>query len=115
MPTPNEETWTQIATGLVFGNSGILQTVCVDGKHIKIPAPRNSDSLFFFFFFFFKQTFSIVLLGVVDAKYRFVAAVIGSFGKKSDGGIFSSSQLGQRLENNTLNIPPETMYAAWYN
>ena len=86
---------------------------CVDGKDIKIPAPRNSGSLFFFFFF--KQTFSIVLLGVVDAKYRFVAAVIGSFGKKSDGGIFSSSQLGQRLENNTLNIPPETMYAAWYN
>lgn len=32
---------------------------------------------------------------------------VGSYGRNSDGGIFAKSILGQRLENGTLNVPPE--------
>ena len=32
---------------------------------------------------------------------------VGSYGRDSDGGIFAKSSLGQRLENGTLNVPPE--------
>ena len=46
---------------------------------------------------------------MVDANYRFVSVDIGSYGRSSDGGIFSSSNLGKRLESGTLNIPDDTL------
>jgi hypothetical protein len=33
---------------------------------------------------------------------------VGSFGRSSDGGIFSHSTLGKRMENGRLNIPPDS-------
>lgn len=105
MPAPTEETWRQIAADFWEHWNFPNCIGAIDGKHVKIRAPPNSGSLFFNY----KQTFSIVLLAVVDANYKFVAVDIGSYGKNSDGGIFSNSRLGERLEKNTLNIPPETM------
>jgi hypothetical protein len=32
---------------------------------------------------------------------------VGSFGRSSDGSIFSHSALGKRIENGSLNIPPD--------
>jgi len=45
------------------------------------------------------------LLALVDAQYKFLAVDIGSYGKNSDGGILSNSNLGKALEKNKLNIP----------
>ncbi|XP_022909476.2 uncharacterized protein [Onthophagus taurus] len=73
----------------------------LDDKHITIEAPANSGSLYFNY----KKTFSIVLLALVDANYKFVAVDIGSYGKNSDGGIVANSALGKRLENATMNVP----------
>jgi hypothetical protein len=33
---------------------------------------------------------------------------VGSFGRSSDGGIFSHSALGKRTENGSLSIPPDS-------
>lgn len=52
-----------------------------------------------------KKTFSIVLLALVDAQYKFLAVDIGAYGKNSDGGILSNSNLGKALERKKLNIP----------
>lgn len=57
-------------------------------------------------YFNYKKEFSIVLLALVDADYKFITVDVGAYGRNSDGGIFRSSSLGQALANGTLNIPP---------
>lgn len=71
----------------------------IDGKHIRIMAPKHSGSMYRNY----KSFFSIVLQAVVDANYRFIAIDIGAYGKESDGGIFSHSNLSIQLENGGLN------------
>lgn len=81
----------QIASGPWMGN---MCKTCAS-------ASANSGSNYFNY----KRTFSVVLLALVDADYRFISVDIGSFGKNSDGGIFANSQLGKALSNGTLDVP----------
>lgn len=74
---------------------------CMDGKHVMIQAPANSGSEFYNY----KGFFSIVLLALVDAQYRFMFVNVGSQGRISDGGVFSNTTLKTMLENDSLNIP----------
>lgn len=50
-------------------------------------------------FFNYKKTFSMVLLAVCDAQYNFTMLDIGAERSQSDGEIFKSSEIGQRLNN----------------
>lgn len=52
----------------------------------------------------YKNYFSVVLLTIVDANYKFIYDV-GAFGKDSDSTIFQKSDFYRKLENNSLNIP----------
>jgi len=73
----------------------------IDGKHIAIKKPAKSGSRFFNH----KGFFSIVLLAVVDADYRFLWVNIGAEGSCSDAGIFNRSSLAPALQNGTLGLP----------
>ena len=73
----------------------------VDGKHINIIPPPNSGS----YYYNYKHYFSVVLLALVDADYRFVYVETGCNGRISDGGIVANSLLFHSLKNNNLNIP----------
>lgn len=75
----------------------------IDGKHINIQAPAGSGSLYFNY----KKTFSIVLLALVDAEYKFLAVDVGAYGKNSDGGIFYDSKMGKALKNKTFGMPDD--------
>lgn len=44
-------------------------------------------------------------MAVADANYRFIAVDIGAPGRRSDGGVFNDSRIGQRLKSGDLNIP----------
>jgi hypothetical protein len=59
-------------------------------------------------YFNYKKTFSVILLALVDANYNFIKIDVGSFGRSSDGGKFSHSALRKRMENRSLNIPPDS-------
>ena len=75
----------------------------MDGKHIAIRPPPNTGS----YYFSYKGYFSIVLLAVVDADYKFIYIDVGCNGRISDGGVFKNSSLYRALEEGTLNIPSE--------
>nr|CAI5840916.1 unnamed protein product [Callosobruchus analis] len=103
MPSPTEEIWKTVEKNFCelwnFPNC----IGAIDGKHVVIEAPANSGSLYFNY----KKTFSVVLLALVDANYRFISVDVGAYGKNSDGGIFASSNMGKALLGNSFNIPPD--------
>lgn len=78
----------------------------IDGKHIAIRKPHKSGSLYYNY----KGFFSIVLLAVVDADYKFIWAHVGAPGSQSDAGIFNHTPLERGLREGTLGLPdPEPL------
>lgn len=99
----NEDTWKIIAQNFEHTWNFPHCIGAIDGKHVVIKAPANSGSLHYNY----KGTFSTVLMAMVDANYKFIHIDVGSYGRNSDGGIFSHSSLGRALKSNTLNIPDD--------
>ncbi|XP_046472514.1 uncharacterized protein [Neodiprion pinetum] len=102
LPVPTLETWKSIKN--VFSEKWNFPNCigAMDGKHIVIESPVNSGSVFFNY----KKTFSIVLMALVDADYRFIAIDVGAYGKNSDGGIFANCAFGKAIDDGRLNVPP---------
>ncbi|XP_022175300.1 uncharacterized protein LOC111037205 [Myzus persicae] len=67
--------------------------------------PSNSGSNYYNH----KGTFSIVLLALVGHNYNFSFIDIGSYGSNSDAGIFAKSALKRALEENKLDMIPESV------
>lgn len=102
MPEPTTGQWEEIANN--FRNKWNMPNCigALDGKHVSIQAPQHSGSLFFNY----KKSFSIVLLAVCDAYYRFVLVDVGACGSSHDSTIFQESEFGKAVLNKTLAIPP---------
>lgn len=99
MPT-TAEGWLNIEEG--FRNKFPHCIGALDGKHVVIESPTHSGTEYFNY----KKTFSIVLLALVDSKYKFVFADIGSQGRISDGGVFNNCLLWKRIIRNEIDFPP---------
>lgn len=101
MPDTNAE-WMKIADDY-FSKWNYPNCIgALDGKHVTIRCPRNSGSLNFNY----KHTFSVVLLALVDANYKFIYVDVGCKGRISDGGIFNRSTLSHAIDTGSLSIPP---------
>jgi len=94
MPEPSEDIWKSSASKFrdlwYFPNC----LAAIDGKYISIQCPINGGSLYFNY----KGFHLTVLLALVDAEYNFLAIDVGSYGKKSDGNVFSKPVIGKKLE-----------------
>ncbi|KYN06577.1 Putative nuclease HARBI1 [Cyphomyrmex costatus] len=102
----NEENWLNISND--FENKWNFNHCigAIDGKHVLIQCPDNAGSAYFNY----KHSHSIVLLGICDANYIFTFVDIGSYGRRSDGGIFRDSLVGQKFHNDKMNLPkPEPL------
>lgn len=73
----------------------------IDGKHIAIQKPAKSGSLYFNY----KGFFSIVLMGIADADYKFLWVQVGDVGSSSDGQIWNHCEVRQALQAGVLGIP----------
>ena len=74
---------------------------CTRWKHIAMKKPKKSGSEYFNY----KGYFSLVLLALVDADYKFLWLHMEASGSSSDAQIFNRSKL-KRIENGTLGLPP---------
>ncbi|XP_050502605.1 uncharacterized protein LOC126881914 [Diabrotica virgifera virgifera] len=103
LPEPTTEIWQKSAEDFLnmwqFPNCiGSL-----DGKHVTIKCPGKTGSNHFGYL----KKFSIVLMAIVDANYKFICIDVGGYGKNSDGGIFQNSNMGQRFEAGLMNVPED--------
>ncbi|GBP95957.1 hypothetical protein EVAR_12656_1 [Eumeta japonica] len=104
-PELKEERWFEIAKGF---NENANYPNCVgaiDGKHIRVIKPSDSGSLYYNY----KNYFSIVLLAVCDADYKFTYIDVGAYGKCSDSSIYKKSILYQKLVNKDIQIPEKRL------
>lgn len=99
----SEEEWKQIAEEYFLKWNFPNCLGALDGKHVHIFAPNKSGS----FYFNYKSTFSINLMALVDANYRFVMVDIGGYGSSADSTIFKNCSFGKSWIDNPekLNIP----------
>lgn len=100
------EVWREIAEK--FRDRWNFPHVCgaLDGKHVACRAPPNSGSLYYNY----KGFYSIVLLALVDADYKFIWADIGGLGSASDAQIYNESELKRCVEDGTIGFPdPEPL------
>jgi hypothetical protein len=67
MPTPTRTTWSQIVNDFwdLWNFPNFIGAI--DGKHVKFQAPTNSGPKFFNH----KHNFSVLLLVLVDDRYKF--------------------------------------------
>ena len=56
----------------------------LDGKHVMLRPPINSESTYFND----KHSFSVVMMALVYADYKFLYVDVGANGRISDGGVF---------------------------
>lgn len=103
MCLPTDREWKEIAENFMLKWQFPNCIGAVDGKHISIKCPPHSGSQYFNY----KHFYSVVLLAVFDANKKFIIIDIGSMSRFSDGGIFSDSAFGRRLQNNELNLPSD--------
>ena len=47
----------------------------------------------------------MILQGLVDARYKFLSVDVGAYGRQSDSGVFSQSNLYHHLESGTFPFP----------
>ena len=85
----NKEGWQQIAAEF---NSKWKYPCClgaIDGKHVAIQQPSDTGSKVFNY----KHFFSVLLLAMVDANYRFTYVDVGAAGRAGDASVFADSLL----------------------
>ena len=73
----------------------------LNGKHIACKRPPKSGSQYFNY----KGFYSVVLMALVDADYKFFWPDLGSSGSASDALIYNDSEIKELAEDETIRFP----------
>ena len=101
IPSTPEE-WRKVAKGFETRWNFPHTLGAIDGKHIRIKNPAFGGT----HYYNYKKFYSVILMGMADAEYKFLYVDVGAIGSESDGGIFAKSQLEKMLDMHEINLPP---------
>lgn len=107
MPTEKNQ-WLEIINGFETKWNFPKCIGALDGKHIGIRAPPKTGSDYFNY----KQSFSIILMALVDHDYCFTYIDVGAKGRASDGGVWRNCSFNEALQADVLNIPSDAVIVA---
>ncbi|XP_064121773.1 uncharacterized protein LOC135226264 [Macrobrachium nipponense] len=99
--TPEE--WNDVAKRFASKWNCFNCVEALDGKHIAIKKPEGGGSLYFNY----KKFYSIVLMALSDAKYKFLFVDIGAEGGAGDGGTWQKCKLARAITNNRAGLPQD--------
>ncbi|XP_071645996.1 uncharacterized protein [Temnothorax longispinosus] len=97
----SKEDWKTISDGFMTSWQFPNCLGAIDGRHMRIQAPRNSGSNFFNY----KQFFSMVMMATCDAQYKFTWVDVGQFGSISDGGVWANTDFADDLASGNVSLP----------
>jgi len=97
----SKEEWLEIAEQFEKKWNFINCGRALDGKHIRIIQPANTEAQYYNY----KHFYSIVLMALVNADHEFIFIDVGKNGRISDGGIIEYTEFYKRLTSGLLNIP----------
>ena len=87
LPEHKKEDWKNIAAGFYLRWNFPNCLGALDGKHVQAPAKNGSP------YFNYKGTFSLNLMALVDANYKFTFINIGDYGSNADGSVLKTANL----------------------
>ncbi|XP_064117677.1 uncharacterized protein LOC135223102 [Macrobrachium nipponense] len=93
--------WQGLPVGLRNGRTFPMVIRAIDGKHIRLHNPPIGGTLYFNY----KKFYSMVLLAIADASYKFPYVDVGAIGSESGSGVFATTQLGEMLLKQEANLP----------
>ena len=104
MPFPRtKEAWEAIATEFQRRWQFPHTIGALDGKHIAIRCPPKSGS----YYYNYKGYYSIILMALADADYKFIWVEIGANGAASDSQIFNDCDLQEVILDGTIQMPDD--------
>ncbi|XP_054015918.1 uncharacterized protein LOC128896575, partial [Hylaeus anthracinus] len=75
MSLPTTEEWKTIASDF-YNKWNFTNCIgCIDGKHIRMKCPKQTGSIYYNY----KGFYSIVLQGIANANYKFIAIEVGAY------------------------------------
>ena len=74
----------------------------IDGKHVGVKCPAHTGTRYYNC----KGFYSVILLALVDADYKYLWLDVGANGGCSDAQLFNSSELKNILEDGSIAFPP---------
>jgi len=103
--TPStEEEWNEVASDFLHRWNMPNSLGAMDGKLVHVQRPARCGGQYFNY----KRTFSVNMMAVVNASYRFMYVAVGAQGSANDAAVFAESNFGKALAStsNPLSIPP---------
>ena len=102
----NEDTLIEVAAEFEDQHNMPLCIGVIDGCHISVCPPKK-DAVDYFNY---KGSYSILLLAVVDAKYRFIYTNVGAPGRNNDAHILRTSPLWNVIESDMFDKISHSVY-----
>ncbi|XP_077314070.1 uncharacterized protein LOC143934379 isoform X1 [Lithobates pipiens] len=100
MPKPKKQLWKDVEDEFWMLKDFPNCIGALGCRHVRLKMPPNVGSKH-------SKNLPIVVLGLVDAYYRFIGIDVGAYGTADNSNLFRESTMGRSLYEGQLKIPPK--------